>query len=253
MNCQQLINSYLVWLKDRLHVEQINGACEITTPFLDRHNDRLQIYVKETVAGIRVTDDGYTLADLESSGMSLDTAPRQEALSTILNSYGVRQDDGELFVECTVADFPQKKHALVQAMLRVNDMFIASRPKFTSLFIEDVQAFLDRDDDVRYTPKVDFLGRSGFHHKFDFVIPHSRKAPERVIRAINQPTRDSATSLLFAWTDTKETRKQDSVAYAILNDAEKPLPADVLSAFEHYEVRSILWSRREEARPDLAA
>jgi hypothetical protein len=84
-------------------------------------------------------------------------------------------------------------------------------------------------------------------------LPKSRKYPERLIRAINQPTRGYATSVLFAWTDTKHVRSPESRFYVFLNDSERTLATDVLSAFEEYEVSAIPWSRRNTFTDELAA
>ena len=41
---EKLLNDYRAWLKDRTTLREINGTwVEITTPYLDRHNDALQI------------------------------------------------------------------------------------------------------------------------------------------------------------------------------------------------------------------
>jgi hypothetical protein len=77
--------------------------------------------------------------------------------------------------------------------------------------------------------------------------------PERILRAINNPTRDQATSMIFSWTDTRETRAQDSTAYAILNDAERQPSPDLLSAFSQYEIAAVCWSQREDHLADLSA
>jgi hypothetical protein len=250
--CDELVESYLSWVRDRISVADIDGVCEITTPFLDRHNDRLQIYVEKTDKGLRLTDDGYVIGDLEASGCSIDTPNRRALLQTVINGFGVHEKDGELFAEASAASFPQKKHALLQSMLAVNDMFMTARQRVATLFLEDVSEFLD-EHEVRYAPSVEFTGKTGFTHKFDFLIPKSRRYPERLIRAINQPTRDHATSVLFAWTDTKHVRSPDSIFYVFLNDTERTLPADLLSAFEEYEVGAIPWSRRGTFTDELAA
>ncbi len=250
--CDELVESYLSWVRDRISVADIDGVCEITTPFLDRHNDRLQIYVEKTDKGLRLTDDGYIIGDLEASGCSIDTPNRRALLQTVINGFGVHVQDGELFAEASTASFPQKKHALLQSMLAVNDMFMTARQRVATLFLEDVSEFLD-EHEVRYSPNVEFTGKTGFTHKFDFLIPKSRQYPERLIRAINQPTRDHATSVLFAWTDTKHDRSQDSKFYVFLNDTGRDLPADLLSAFEEYEVGAIPWSRRDTFTDELAA
>jgi len=252
IDCEQLIRSYGDWLKTKFTTKDVNGVCEITTPFLDRHNDRLQIYVCQTDRGLRLTDDGYILNDLEMCGCPVETTQRQSILQVMLGGFGVQEKNGELFIESSVEDFPRRKHALVQAMISVNDMFMTAKKTVTSLFFEDVQSFLE-EQEVRYSPNVGFTGRSGYLHRFDFVIPKSRKMPERLLRAINNPTRESATALLFAWTDTKEVRSSNSTAYAFLNDRDRPLKQDVLSAFDHYDVKTILWTHKDEFKDELAA
>lgn len=119
--CQKLVDSYVNWLRSRITVADINGVCEITTPFLDRHNDRLQIFVQRNGQGLRLTDDGYTVGDLESSGCRLDTSLRQRLLNTVLNGFGVTlNDDGELAVEASEHSFPQKKHAISRESSRMS-------------------------------------------------------------------------------------------------------------------------------------
>jgi Domain of unknown function DUF1829/Domain of unknown function DUF1828 len=252
IDCDHLVRSYADWLKTKFTAKDVNGVCEITTPFLDRHNDRLQIYVAKTDRGLRLTDDGYILNDLEMCGCSVETSQRQAILHVMLAGFGVQEKNGELFIEASVENFPRKKHALVQAMIAVNDMFLTAKKTVTSLFFEDVQNFLE-ELDVRFTPNVGFTGKSGYLHRFDFVIPKSRLRPERLVRAINNPTRETATALLFAWTDTKEVRPANSIAYAFLNDRDRPLKQDVHSAFDHYDVKMIPWSHKDQFKEELAA
>ncbi len=213
----QLINSYHDWLKSRVVVADVNGVCEITTPFLDRHNDRIQIYVEQRGDSFRLSDDSYIISDLAASGCVLDTTHRKKLLESITRGFGVEVVGEELVVDATEKEFPRKKHLLIQAMLAVNDMFLTAKSRVANLFIEDVKAFFETKN-IRYTPDVEFTGKSGFVHRFDCVIPASRTQPERLIKAINSPSR---------------------------NDAEKSLKT--------YGVSVIPWKRREEFAPELAA
>jgi hypothetical protein len=251
-DCRSLVDAYLAWLRDKIVVVNINGVCEITTPFLDRHNDRLQIYVQREGDQLRLTDDGYIIGDLESCGCLLDTPRRQGLLQTVLNGFGVREENGELVAEGTERDFPKKKHALVQAMLAVNDMFMTARQRVAYLFLEDVERFLS-EHEVRFSPNVEFTGRSGFLHRYDFLIPPSKMQPERILRAINHPDRGTAESMIFSWTDTKHVRPPNSKAYAILNDAEGEPSSDVLSAFSQYGIEHVLWTQRDQYVEQLAS
>ena len=121
-----------------------------------------------------------------------------------------------------------------------------------NLFYEDVIVWLEAND-IRYTPKVKFTGTSGYDHLFDFVIPKSRKQPERIVQAINRPTRDTAESFILAWLDTRQVRLLESKAYAVLNDIEQPVSGGVLDAFRNYQIQAVPWSRRTEVATELVA
>jgi hypothetical protein len=249
---QTLLDQYWAWLRDKSTLRQINDWIEITTPYLDRHNDYLQIYARRRDGGFVLTDDGYVLQDLEQSGCRIDGEKRQGLLKMTLAGFGVRLEDHALEVHASSDNFALRKHNLVQAMLAANDLFYLSSPTVVSLFYEDVVAWLDLSD-IRYTPKVKFTGKSGYDHLFDFVIPKSRVQPERIVKAINRPNRDTAESLAFAWVDTKEVRSPDSRAYAVLNDLEYSISESVLDAMRSYDLRPVLWSGRERMREELAA
>jgi hypothetical protein len=58
---EKLLSDYRAWLKDKTTLREVNDSwVEITTPYLDRHNDALQIYA-------RAEDGGYILTDDSSS------------------------------------------------------------------------------------------------------------------------------------------------------------------------------------------
>jgi len=252
---ERLLNDYRAWLKDRTTLREVNGSwVEITTPYLDRHNDALQIYVRSENGGYILTDDSYTLRDLEASGCSLDSPKRKDLLTVTLNGFGVKMNGEALQVHASAENFPARKHNLLQAMLAVNDLFYLATPWVQSFFIEDVSTWLDANE-IRYTPKVKLPGISGFDHLFDFVIPKSpKKQPERIIKAINRPTRQGAEAFIYAWTDTREVRPPESKAYALLNDTdEERVSPDVLDAFRNYQIRPVLFSHREEVIDELAA
>lgn len=248
---EKLLDDYRAWLKDKTTLREVGGSwVEITTPYLDRHNDALQIYARQDNGGYLLSDDKYTVHDLEASGCSLNTEKRRGLLKMTINGFGVKLNGEALEIHATPETFPLRKHNLVQAMLAVNDLFYLAKPMVESLFLEDVISWLDLND-IRYTPKVKFTGISGYDHLFDFVIPKSRFQPERIINAINRPSRDTAEIIIHKWNDTREARPRDSKAYAVLNDSEQPVPPGVTDALMNYEIRPVPWSRRSDAVAEL--
>jgi hypothetical protein len=163
LDCYQLVETYAHWLKEKVKVKKIGDICELTTPFVDRHNDYLQLYIKATPSGLLLTDDGYIIRDLEISG------------------------------------------------------------------------------------------KSGFNHHFDFVIPSSKKEPERILKAINNPTKNNISAMIFSWDDTRKIRSENSIALAVLNDQDKEITPDTLHALKAYEIEPMVWSKREGYIEQLVA
>lgn len=201
-DCQKLVDSYVEWLRQALSVEQIQGACELTTPFLDRHNDHLQVYATTQDGNIVLSDDGYILSDLRTSGLEVDTPKRRMVLDGVLNGLGVRVENDRLLIEASARNVGQRLHSLVQAMLAVNDMFVMSQPRVASFFWEDVRSFLDSHE-IRYNARVKLAGKSGYDHGIDFLVPKSRKRPERILQAIAAPKRDNIFAYLWTLSDTQ--------------------------------------------------
>ncbi len=251
---QSLLDRYWEWLRDQTVLREAGDWIEITTPYLDRHNDCLQIYAKRTGNGYVLTDDGYVLEDLEQSGYNINSVRQRSLIETTLNGFGIRISNMALEVRASADTFALRKHNLLQAMLAVDDISYLG-PLSSSkqgLFHDDVLAWLDVSD-IRYTPNVKLAGKSGYDHRFEFVIPKSNTHPERLLRAFNHANRNAALAMAFSWIDTKKARSPESSAYAILNDSGRRVPEGVLEAMRSYGVRTVLWSSRDEVRGELVA
>lgn len=264
---QDLMVKYWAWLRDKTALRQVGDVVEITAPYLDRHNDYLQIYVKREDGGFLITDGGHTIADLEMSGCAMDGAKRQGLLRTTLAGFGVQYEDSALQVRATPKTFSLCKHNLMQAMLAVNDLFYTARAVVAGLFNEDVGKWLTQSD-IRYVSKTKLSGQSGYDHFFDFVIPSSSAQPEeRLIRAINRPDRNAVQAAVFSWQDTKQGRVNVPTSmYVFLNDAADPgkaakndphpkrkIAPAALSALKNDGICPVPWSDRDKVREQLAA
>jgi len=249
---EQLTENYFIWLKDKTILKQLHDWVEITTPFLDRHNDYIQLYVRKEQSQFVLTDDGYTIADLKQAGCLLESEKRKQILQMTLNGFGILQKGEELITYATQENFGLKKHNLIQAILAVNDLFYLASSTVANLFLEDVTAWLDLHE-IRYLPQIKLTGDSLYDHIFHFAIPKSKKAPERLLRAVSKPSRDSAESFSFAWLDTKKVRQIDAIAFAILNDQEQKISSAVIDALNNYNIIPVSWAKRDDFVDKLAA
>lgn len=248
-----LIENYYKWLKDKTILKQLEGSCEITTPFLDRHNDYIQIYAIKHNDRYKLTDDGYTIDDLLSSGCSLESPKRQKMLKVILNGYGIElEDNKKLITNTTFSDFPIKKHNLIQSIIDVNNMFFLANSTVESLFYEDVKLWFD-DIDVRYSERIPFTGKSGYSRTFDFVIPKSKRSPERLIKTLNNPSKQNADSIIFDWLDIEGSRPDDSLPIVLINNEEKSISNSVIESFTNYNMEAVKWTDKDKIKEKLAA
>lgn len=247
-----LHNNYLAWLKEQTRLKQIdNEWVEIATPLLDRHNDFLSVYVRKDGEGLELTDDGYTINDLRMSGCPIDRGQRAQFLHQTLMGFGVRRDEDALTLHASTANFSFRLHSLLQAMLTVGNLFFTNPASTKKLFWEDVCEWFDSSG-VRYNPSMKVTGKSGYDHMFDFVIPKSRKYPERFVQTVNAPDKGAVSRALFSFIDIAGIR-DGARCYVILNDQDKTNPTNALTAIDNYAYPSILWSKKDDFKEELAA
>ena len=250
---KRLLDDYWKWLRDSTVLKADgNDWAVITTPFLDRHNDFLEIYVRRDGDGFLLTDTGAVIQDLEMSGCPVIKTRKEKLLRTV-RGFGVSLDkDDALCVHCTSQDFGQKKHALVQAMLSVDDLFyIVESGKLTPILTTEVSDWLTSKR-IRNAPEVSIPGRSGLMFKMDFLIPASDKAPERILKVYNSLSTNNAKMAMLAKVETESARPVLSKYFAVTNDSREPNP-EVASALNSYDISILPWHRRDDFIEELSA
>lgn len=248
---QTLNSDYFEWLRNREVLRSIDDQwVEISTPFLDRHNDCLDIYVKRVDKNnFMMTDDGYIISDLLICGFDINTPKRRSILREILSGSRVRCVNDRLEISFSHSEFSQSKHSLIQAMISVNDMFY-STVQYRTSFSEDLAGWLDACG-VCYVQKVCFQGKTGMFHKFFGVIPKSKERPERFLEPINNPDGNSVKCLLFEWEDTRDERPPGAVLLPVLNDSDKKIKAEYEHAFESFGISCMRWTKRDSFKKQL--
>lgn len=239
---------YTDWLYENIEQYKVTDSIyQLTLPFLDRNNDYIELFIKILDDGkYCITDDAETINELTFSQFDIFGSPRRKTIfNSIIASYGVSlSKDNELYINCTKNNLAPSKHMLSQCIIKISDMFYLSRKNIKSLFLEDVQTFLD-DNDIRYIENVSFSGKSKLMSNYDFGIGKSKNAPERIIKVINNLDLNQAKNTIFSWTDTVEERKNKSVLYTFIRDTDKKISKDAINALEEYSITPVLWSKRE--------
>lgn len=248
-------NDYIALLKQRTIEYKINdNIYRITTPLLDRNNDAIEIYVIKDANQLTITDDGYIVNDLISSGLSLkkDTI-RYKYLQNILANHGVEMgSNNDLFVKTNSKNYAIKMHMLTQCMSKISDLFVLNKPNVVSLFNEDIKGFLN-DNEIRFIENPLFIGKSRLTTQYDFAIPSTKKAPERIIKATGNINLNFARTTMFGWQDTKETRDKNSTLYLIFDDRNKKASEDIHMALDSYDINLVSWTNIDSYKNELSA
>ncbi|MBQ8985382.1 DUF1829 domain-containing protein [Candidatus Saccharibacteria bacterium] len=249
MDGKKIIEEYAEWIKNNSFVRDVRDGkyCAITTPFMDRHNDHIDIYITKTDNGnYLLTDDGDTISDLMITGTFPNTPKRRQIIATTLNGFGVNTDGESIYVEVPhTGDLPKKKHAMIQAILAINDMYMMSQENTYSFFKEDVSTFFTAKD-ITFVPDVKIAGKTGYDHNIDFILPKTAKSPERLIKTINKATKDQVLAIVFAFSDISAIRLNKSEQIVMYNDEYGDISSDAEKALNQYEVKHIPWSKRNE-------
>ena len=113
---------YLDWLKINVQEESIHSLERISLPFLDRHNDYISLLIiKRNDNEYLISDDGYTLNDLEMCGVYIQQKRNEQLLSIALNSNGIQlnKNFNDLYAICGKENIPQKIQNLLQCILEL--------------------------------------------------------------------------------------------------------------------------------------
>lgn len=246
---------YVDLLKQRTIESKINeNTYRITTPLLDRNNDAIEVYVIKNGDQLTITDDGYIVNDLLSSGLTLkkDTL-RDRYLQNILSNHGISLgSNNDLFISTNSKQYALKMHMLTQCMSKISDLFVLNRSSIVSLFYEDVKKFLT-ENDIRFIDNPLFFGKSKLATQYDFAIPRSKNSPERILKVTGNINLNFARTTMFGWQDTKEMRDKDSTLYLIFDDRNKNASDDVKEALDSYDINLIDWTNIENYRDELLA
>lgn len=242
-----ILERYIKWIKDNTLSDEIKkGVWKISTPFLDRHNDHLDIYaIAKDHNTFTLTDDGYILEDLKISGFELNTPKRKEIFEVNAKRLSVEFNEKthELFIETSIEELGRSKHNLIQAMLTINDMFCLAQPTVTTIFKEDIKEYFIKKS-IRFIEDIRITGRSGYEHSVDFAIAADNKRPERIIKSINMLSKQQIKNLIFMFIDIEENRK--NIKKIVIFNDEFTYSKTSLNALEKYSVLAVPWSKKEE-------
>ena len=240
-----MIDEYTKWIRSRVEIKKVSETeyVEVTTPFLDRDNDTIQLFIKGIdTKKIRLSDGGDTISGLNLIGMDISRGKRMELVEGLLRQNGAELEGTEIVVMTTYENFPIAKNNIIRAILAINDLYYLTPKTVSTLFKEEVEEFLQKNE-IRYTTGFGLIGKSGLYQPFHFLIQSAHQ--EIIMQAIGRPMRQWISLFIMSWNDVATLRKQEAASFGVLNDENIVIDESLIQAMKSYDIRPFLWSKKE--------
>lgn len=187
------------------------------------------------------TDDGYTVAGLNTVGITL-TGKRLERLTRIAHRFGATLNpDVEITLE-KERSRPDAMNRFIQALSNMQSMTETTQHRIAEYFADDVATVLDANG-AFYTQGISTHGASGYEYGLDSLFQRSANHPTRFCQASSRLDRGTAKRVIFGWTGTEQASKRtESKLIMIGDDREHALRDSPVQALTSYDIRVIPFS-----------
>ena len=141
----------------RIHLyERRPGALQLIIPILHEDGDMVDIYLRDSPMGerlVRVTDFGLTLMRLSYS-FEVNSLTRQRIFDSILFNNGVKNQDGNLFLDTSVSRLYESILQFAGCVQKICNMRYWSREVIRSTFYDDLEEYVELEL-TEFTPQPD--------------------------------------------------------------------------------------------------
>lgn len=253
-------NEYIKWLKDNTKFTNVlNDAIEISSPFIDVLSENIKLYIEPHGKKFKVTDDGYTIWNLESVGTSIRKgSQRFFMLQSIVDRFNISydQDNKEIFIFAEQKELGHAIHSLLQGTLTISDLLMIDRKTVKNLFVEEVSKYFDENKEIFDPfPDIEIQGKSKLTHRFDFLM-NVKDKEKKLVRLVNHLDQVQLERILLSWQDTSQQRirryKENLGMVVLVNDKNKPISNKFDEAFRQYDIDPIEFSDKEAVKRSLS-
>ena len=244
-----LVEAYIRWLRENSTERDLEGGWkELTFPFLDRHNDFLQVFAQSESTGLRITDEGRTIRDVRRAGCDIAGPTRRRAIAeTILRGLGLDPaliDGEEIAATAINGDFPWKLHGVLQSMLAIDGLANMAPPIVASIFEEDVARWLGSIG-AAYTRDPKLAGRTGVEHTFDFIVRGGPGREDRILEAIPNPDKLHVQSFAYEAVDTMQGLGDGAPKFYVMVGGPKLLTGKPRETMLKNGIDVLAWENRQ--------
>lgn len=260
MMLETVRNEYIKWIRDNTQFSSVlNNSIEISSPFIDSLSENIKLYIEPHSNRFKVTDDGYTIWNLESLGSSIRKgSQRFFMLQSIVDRFNISfdEDKKELYIFADQKELGSAIHSLLQSTLTISDLLKIDKKTVKNLFVEEVNKYFYENEDVFDPfPDIEIQGKSKLTHRFDYLMNIKNKE-KKLVRLVNNLDQIQLERVLLSWQDTSQQRmkryKENLSMVVLVNDKNKPISNKFDEAFKQYDIEPIEFSNKKAVKDSLS-
>jgi len=198
MDTQSIENDFRLCIGEQISLlNEGYSRYRVFTPFLFPDGDHLSIVLKNIRNQWVLSDEAHTLMRLtyEIDYRDLQRGSRQKIIENALTSFGVTNQEGELFIQVQENSYGNALFNLVQGLIKISDVTYLQRERIRSTFFEDFRHLLEEnipqerrqfnyheptlDPESNYDVDCRINGMS--HPLFIFAIPNDNRCRDVTI------------------------------------------------------------------------
>ncbi|MFK4951182.1 DUF1828 domain-containing protein [Lactococcus garvieae] len=259
MSSKDVSQEYFTFIRNNAQFNDITDThTEIVTPFVDASGEGIGFSCIFDGSFYTITDDGYTLFNLDIYGIDLNKkGNRRDLFESLLKYNGFTLNDNkEIEKKVAKKDLGQAIHDMTQLLINVYDFDLLHPQTVYTQFLEDVKSYFLKNDKYVSFPGFSITGKSRLNHKFNFVF--MSKGISKLTRVHNTITKQQVDNILSGWLDTTEYRRMEygdtEQLYIIVSDeGYHNMKDDHRLALKQYGIEVLNFSNKEQLEVELGA
>ena len=170
----------------------------VLTPFMFEDGDHLSVLLKRRDGGWYLTDEAHTFMHVSYDEIDIEHGTRRKIIDTVLLSYGIRNEGGELKLFVEGDAYGDALYSFVQGLIKITDISYLTQERVRSTFMEDFRTLLENRvpesrrvfdySDPRHDPEkkyvVDCRINGDKRPLFVFAIPNDDRCRDATITSL---------------------------------------------------------------------
>lgn len=182
----------------------------VVTPLTDAFDDGITIMISKHNQEYTVSDQGYTLWNLESRGINISKgSQRQKIVNSVIRTENVKlSKEKVIFKTGLKGQIPQMIFDVTQAIIKVGNLGLTNFNRVKTMFSDDVKNYFQANNShFNFITGMSLQGKSGLSYTIDYLF--WANGASKATKVSSSLAKNNVEQLLGIWYDTEIIRREN--------------------------------------------